>query len=72
MREISGPPIRTFLVTPFLVLGHACAYVCSLVLPEPVHFINLNDVIEFDSQEELDDYYNSLDEEEDDDNDFFK
>lgn len=59
------------MVTPFLVLGHISAYICSLVLPEPVHFINLNDIIEFDSQEELDEYYNSLDEE-DDDNDFFK
>ena len=59
------------MVTPLLVLGHTCAYLCSLVLPEPVHFVNLNEVIEFDSQEELDDYYDSLDEE-DDDNDFFK
>jgi hypothetical protein len=71
MRELSGPPIRTFLVTPFLVIGHISAWICSLVLPEPVHFINLNDVIEFDSQEELDDYYDSLDNEDEDD-DFYK
>lgn len=71
MRVLSGPPIRTFLVTPFLVLGHISAYICSLVLPEPVHFVNLNDIIEFDSQEELDEYYNSLEDEEDDD-DYFK
>lgn len=59
------------MVTPFLVLGHISAYICSLVLPEPVHFVNLNDIIEFDSQEELDEYYNSLEDEEDDD-DYFK
>jgi hypothetical protein len=61
------PAIAYFLATPFLVLGYAAAWICNKILPEDVFFIDMNDRIEFESEEEYQDYFND-----EDDDDFYK